>query len=117
MSKHSSSGGGDGGGDSATAAGAGAAAAAAAAAGKDSALRILGRGASVENIADGEASRALADTEAFLPVLAELSSLSNASYTPVRCLQEQAALFAVAALVTVVPWCQLFPREIGPFVD
>lgn len=40
-------------------------------------------GASVDNIADGEASRALADTEAFLPVLAELSSLSNISYAPV----------------------------------
>ncbi|CAN0284772.1 unnamed protein product, partial [Hapterophycus canaliculatus] len=37
-------------------------------------------GASVDNIADGEASRALTDTEAFLPVLAELSSLSNISY-------------------------------------
>lgn len=48
-----------------------------------SALPALSGGASVDNIADGEASRALTDTEAFLPVLAELSSLSNASYTPV----------------------------------
>lgn len=58
-------------------------------------LPALSGGASVDNIADGEASRALTDTEAFLPVLAELSSLSNVSYTPVR---ERASgvLFVVA---------------------
>ena len=93
LSKHSSSSSSSssGGGGDAAGAGAGAVAAAAAPAGKEddvsaapSAPPALDGGASVDNIADGEASRALADTEAFLPVLAELSSLSNVSYTPVR---------------------------------
>lgn len=40
-------------------------------------------GASVEGIADGAVSMWSTDTEAFLPVLAELSSLSDISYAPV----------------------------------
>ena len=40
-------------------------------------------GASVEAIADGAVSMWSTDTEAFLPVLAELSSLSDISYAPV----------------------------------
>ncbi|CAM9950487.1 unnamed protein product, partial [Ectocarpus sp. 12 AP-2014] len=80
-----------------------------------SALPALGGGASVDNIADGEASRALTDTEAFLPVLAELSSLSNASYTPVAArsrqllieykspsLQDRRAVFSAAVAEAVV---------------
>ncbi|CAN0448980.1 unnamed protein product, partial [Ectocarpus sp. 12 AP-2014] len=80
-----------------------------------SALPALSGGASVDNIADGEASRALTDTEAFLPVLAELSSLSNASYTPVAArsrqllieykspsLQDRRAVFSTAVAEAVV---------------
>lgn len=40
-------------------------------------------GGSVEGLADGAVSGWSTDTEAFLPVLAELSSLSDVSYAPV----------------------------------
>lgn len=42
-----------------------------------------GEDASGEGLVDGSAFGWSADTEAFLPVLAELSSLSDVSYAPV----------------------------------